>query len=347
MSLLDYVLGAKAGSVSVVGTAKNVGKTVTLNQLINEATERGIGIGVTSTGREGEKTDTLTSEEKPPIYVPAGALLATAEAALRESEVYAEILEVMPYTTLMGDVVLGRVREGGEVLVVGPETTTELRETVAAMHRHGAQLVLVDGSIDRVAAAAPTVTDVTVLCTGAAAALDLEGVLEKTRLVVELFRLGPPGDVKLWQVARRIVGERAVAVVSRGYEVQNLKMKTALESTGAIAAAVKGDSLAVVFGGALTDGLLEAMADLPPEVKVEVVAADPTRILVGPDAWYRFKRSGRRLSVVNPVRLVAVSANPVGLGGAAFDPGDFLEKVAKVVRPLPVVDVVLGREARG
>ncbi len=38
--------------VSIVGTSKNAGKTVTLNEIISQAQSKGIRLGLVSTGRE-------------------------------------------------------------------------------------------------------------------------------------------------------------------------------------------------------------------------------------------------------------------------------------------------------
>jgi len=58
----------KYESISIVGMAKNAGKTVTLNALLDEAYENGKNVGLTSIGRDGEKQDIVTQTEKPMIY---------------------------------------------------------------------------------------------------------------------------------------------------------------------------------------------------------------------------------------------------------------------------------------
>ena len=68
MQLLSLVKD-KYKMISVVGMAKNSGKTVTLNQLIAEALEDNLKLGITSIGRDGEKQDIVTFTEKPLIYI--------------------------------------------------------------------------------------------------------------------------------------------------------------------------------------------------------------------------------------------------------------------------------------
>ena len=344
MRVIDLIKNSGRSSVSIVGTAKNVGKTVTLNCVIRQAEGDGITAGITSTGRDGERIDVVTSEAKPDIYVPEGCLIATAEAALRESEVYAEILEVMPYTTLMGDVVLGRVREPGRVVIVGPETASQLRQTIDAMKRHGAELVVVDGAIDRVASAAPTITEATVVATGAAVAPSMQEVVDRTALLVEFFALGPSPDARLCAAARRAIHDRMVALIDENYEIKPLQLKTALEAGGAVAAALSDSTKAVVFGGALVDAVLEPLLDFPKRLRrISVIVADATKMFLGRKVWDRFRRLGGHLSVVNPIRILAITVNPLAPGGTYFDPDEFRWRIARVTGGIPVFDVVLGK----
>ena len=81
--------------------AKNAGKTVTLNALLDEAYEEGICIGLTSIGRDGEKQDIVTFTEKPMIYAYEGTIIATSEILFEVSEAKMEILEITDFYTSM------------------------------------------------------------------------------------------------------------------------------------------------------------------------------------------------------------------------------------------------------
>lgn len=56
-------------TISIVGMAKNAGKTTALNYLIEEAIDEGVLLGITSTGRDGEMQDLVTGTEKPRVYL--------------------------------------------------------------------------------------------------------------------------------------------------------------------------------------------------------------------------------------------------------------------------------------
>ena len=70
--LADMVIESGARSLAVVGTAKNVGKTVAMNYLVSELSAKGLAVGLVSSGRDGETVDSFTGEPKP------GCLLYTS-----------------------------------------------------------------------------------------------------------------------------------------------------------------------------------------------------------------------------------------------------------------------------
>lgn len=79
--LLDNLYN-KYKVVSIVGMAKNSGKTVVLNHLIAEAIREDIVLGIVSTGRDGESVDLVTETEKPKIFAEVGTIIATTTEML-------------------------------------------------------------------------------------------------------------------------------------------------------------------------------------------------------------------------------------------------------------------------
>src|SRR5207248_7227044 len=88
---LAYIVDqARIARLSLIGLAKNVGKTTTTNYLLEtllgEKLYRAEELALTSLGLDGEATDALTGLPKP-RYVPrAGLLVATTADLLRQAE---------------------------------------------------------------------------------------------------------------------------------------------------------------------------------------------------------------------------------------------------------------------
>lgn len=179
----------KFGSVSIVGLAKNAGKTVTLNYIIAKAYDENIKIGITTTGRDGEKTDLVTNTDKPTIYVTEGVLVATSSQALLISTVKTEILATTGIKSPMGEIVIVRIRRAGDIQIAGPGTASDIKKIVRLLQSFGAELVLVDGAIDRKAASSPTITDACIMSTGAVLGRDMKTVVERTAFAVDCYML--------------------------------------------------------------------------------------------------------------------------------------------------------------
>ena len=200
--LLDLIRESGAKTVSFVGMAKNVGKTVAYNRLVSEAAAAGVQLGLTSFGRDG-RTMRSSSVPKPRILAPAGAVIATARGSLQNGEAEVEILRETGFRTALGAVIIGRVRRAGLLELAGPTMIGQHREVAAALFELGAELVLVDGALDRASSAAPTLADGTFLATGAALGPVIEDVLARTRDRIERFSLPQVADPSLREICRK------------------------------------------------------------------------------------------------------------------------------------------------
>lgn len=347
MRIYDLVRASGCGSVCVVGVAKNVGKTATLNQVAAEAAEAGAPLGMTSAGRDGERYDVLTHCPKPRIAVQAGTLVATAEGMLRTAEARAEVLSVTDFRTAFGKVVIARVREPGTIELVGPQTAAGIRLVAREMAGRGAGLVLVDGAVDRLAVAAPGVMDGVVLATGASAGRVWD-VLEMTGRTVEILTLPRVEDARLLALAQEVVGRGRMAVVDDACRLDYVDVGTALHDR---AAAVIGQKFgargrAVVFGGSLPGRVAAQLARGTGERKPVFVVRDATRVFASRSEWRTIKAGGD-LRVLEEIKLLAVTVNSYCPDGVGFDPQEFIGAVARVVGQVPVFDVFFGATVPG
>jgi hypothetical protein len=342
--LLDSVLagGATSSRLSVIGLCKNAGKTVTLNHLVRAAAERKIPLGLVSTGRDGEEQDAITELPKPRIWAPAGAWVATATGALEAGSGRISVFRELPVGTPFGPVVIGRVEQAGEVLLIGPGSVRRIADTLGALEAFGARLSLVDGSFDRIAAAAPTVTGRVVLAAGAAYSASEAETVAQVRHAVDVFDL-PTVPPAVEATVERAIQSAPVSVITLAGGITEIPVPSALGDPEAIvnAAAEKEPYGAhLVLNGALGDRLLMALVRrrLP---AVGLVVADPTRILVERNLWRRWRRQGGQAYVRLPVALIAVTTNPHSPVGQDYDARGFFQSIADIAHR-PVFDLEAG-----
>ena len=185
--LKEYIQGVR--SLSIIGMCKNAGKTTVLNKLIAELNGSRVRLGLRSIGRDGESTDLVTRTAKPGIYVYEGTLVATAVDMFRLSDITREIIYSTGWPTPMGEVAVVRARSDGSVQLAGPSMTAQLSALVDVFSSFGADMTIIDGALSRKTLCAPTVSEATILCTGASYSRDINVVIEDTAFSTALLTL--------------------------------------------------------------------------------------------------------------------------------------------------------------
>jgi len=337
--LADLLTGTRR--IALVGLAKNTGKTETLAAILRELGQRGTSVGVTSIGRDGEARDVIDARiEKPRIVLSAGSLVASTDALVRASGLAHERLTQTGVRTPLGEVVIARLVERGAVEVAGPSAAEGLREVSDAMLSYGAEIVLIDGSIDRRAASSPAVAGGLVIATGAVLNEDIEEVVAATRNAVELVRLphaslgadGPadaPEDAST-DGSTELTLERNLVLSAEPAKIAALLRERPNASTFRVEGALSERFL---------EGLLVARIERAGR-ELRIVVGDPTKVFLtrrGPD-WYR--RQGLAIEVLQMIRLKAITINPVAPQSHRFDSTQLRELIEAAVGDVPVLDVL-------
>lgn len=327
--------------ISIVGTSKNAGKTVTLNEIISEAHEKGIRLGLISTGRDGERRDVLTETEKPPVYVRRGTIVTTVESAIKGEYAGIEIFRVTDYNTPMGRVVLGRAAEDGYAEISGPHSSMTIKEMCIEMQSLGAELVIIDGSLDRRASAAPYVSDGTVLATGAALARSIDKVVEKTVHLINTYSIPRIEEEYIRDIACSAIDTGKTAVIASDGGTVYLDTMVSLQSGDIISEYLKEDTDYVVLSGSATVSTLKDIL-LNRKSSFKIIVKDATRIFIPSSDFCVLQKMGMELRVVESINIIAVTVNPYSPEGYYFEPSELLNAMRNAVPHIPVFDVIQG-----
>ena len=336
MRIIEIILQNNYRTVSIVGLAKNAGKTVALNYLIEEAENAGINIGITSTGRDGENTDLVTHTQKPSIYVAEGMYVATAKDALMLSEARTEILETTGMFTSMGEVVIVRVRQKGTMKIAGPISATDMKYVTRRLLHYGAEVVIIDGAIDRKAVSSPAITDACLIATGAVLSRDMKKVLEKTAHAVECLTLRETDE----NVKKIIKGHNKTCIIQNTGKVVVPDIKTSITGGKKISELIDEDTEYVFIKGAITTTLLKEIGENKFLRGIKLIIEDGTKIFTDVNVWNELRRKGLRVETLDAVNVIAVTLNPVSPAGYFFDSMVFMDEMKKYLPGVKVVDVV-------
>ena len=330
----------KYKTISIVGMAKNSGKTTALNYFIEEAMDEGLIIGVTSTGRDGETTDLVTQTEKPKVYLYTGTLVSVPTKLYEMADAGLEILEMTNYRTPLGSLLLCKVVESGNVQIAGPINTKEHKELYEKMMDLGAELILIDGAIDRKSIAAPETSDGVILATGAVLSRSLKKVVEETAHIVGLYGLPELEDEAVIKLIRASSPKKIILIDEEeaGLVPRALDLKTGLTASRILDDEITEGTRFIYLTGALTNGVIE---DIYPEKLKQVIflLSDPTKIFIQSQQWQQLRKKGFQVKVLENIKVLAVTVNPTAPSGYAFGHEEFYQAMKGALPEMTIIDV--------
>ncbi|MCI8645923.1 MAG: hypothetical protein HFE76_03770 [Firmicutes bacterium] len=337
MGLLQE-LSTEYKRISIVGMAKNAGKTTALNYLIEEAMDEGMVLGITSTGRDGESTDLVTGTEKPKVFLDTDTIVSVPDQLYELAEAGLEILRMTPYKTSIGKLMLCRVADSGYVQIAGPVITAEHKDMCREMLELGAELILIDGAIDRKSIASPETSDAIILATGAVLSRNMNKVVEETLHLVETYRLPCLAEEKKQLLAPGLDKEKIL--IAEGGRLRELDLKTGLGAGRYLDAEIGPDTELIYIPGAFTKSVV---SDIHPAKRKQVtfVLKDPTRIFIDAAVWQQLKKRGMKVEVLQNIKVAAVTVNPYAPAGYGFEHNALLSAMQKAIPDIPVLDVML------
>lgn len=315
--------------LAVLGTVKNAGKTEVLMRIISEAEAAGIRLGVTSIGRDGEEKDAVFRNPKPQIIVPKDSLVLTYLNFAGEALPQLQVVETVRKSHFQyGDLAVVKASNKVRLQVAGPSKKSEISSGVKQLAALGAELVLVDGALDRKGAIDPVTVPALILATGMALAPGLEQVVEATAYSVELLQL------PLWE--QQLPDQSSYLVDGEWQEIGDEMVMGAEEN---FAAALPDQTEVVYLHGAITDRLLRALKKQ--KRYPELVVDSPFSIFVGSSLFHSYKAKSGSVWVRQHFSLLAVTVNPWSLN-KMIEPEILAEAIKARIPSVRVVDVVAG-----
>jgi len=172
-------------TIGFSGTAKNTGKTTTTLKILDLCYQEGTRVVLTSIGFDGENRDNVTGLPKPRFFLNEGTIFATAEGCLPVCTADYQKILTTELRTPLGRVVLARTTSPGEVLVAGPNRTSDIRTLkTIVLENTSAQVILLDGALNRLV---PMIeADGMVISTGAALVNDIPVLVKHTKAIMAI-----------------------------------------------------------------------------------------------------------------------------------------------------------------
>jgi len=337
MFVWQEIFGVNPAVVTIVGMAKNVGKTVTLNYMQKVLHNEGRIFGLTSIGRDGETFDVLTNMAKPLIVVQSGTILATTEKVITDTGAW-EYLQDTDFLTPLGKVIILRAKSLNKVVLAGPSKNREVKELLRYLAAWGAQSILIDGAFDRQSSADPLVSNQVILACGATVSRDLTELIFLTQSRVEQLTL-PECSSFYRHLSEK---SQAKVVIVKAGVVREASRSTSLLRPSEWSELLGRGCDAVIIKGAVGDGLAQAL--LWQSRAPLIIVQDGSKIFVTAALWRQLQARRIQFMAVQTICLLGVTINPTYPGGKGFDAEVLLQEMGRALSPLPVIDIM--REAK-
>ncbi len=336
--------GVRSGGIStlaVMGMTKNTGKTVTLNHLLACADADKVAVGVTSIGRDGEARDQVFQFPKPPVTVWPGMLVATARDTLARSRVRTRPVCPTGLDSPMGEIVIVRAQEHGEMEMAGASRSTDLLALIAQLKQCGCDLVVLDGALGRSHHASPAVADAVVLATGAAIGGGIPDVIRKTQDRLSILGV-PQAERGIRTLVQPVFSGGGVGVWDNQERCLSLAQTSTLNAAPALMEQALADIKTIAVSGAVGRKLWTALMELAAhKAGLRVVVNDGTRLFVDAPELAAFARLGAQLFAFHGIRIAGVTVNPFAPQGGDFHAPTLLQAAREAFPRHTVTDVVL------
>lgn len=338
-SLLGALDRAGCRLVTVVGTAKNAGKTTALMALVEQAVTAGRSVGLLSFGRDGEAVDALTRNPKPRIIVPPGGYFATVPA-LAGIGGDIKLVDRTGFHTVAGEVCLYRNgAESRRVELLGVNRSVRAGSLVRRMAEL-CDLVLIDGALDRRSSAMPTLAEGVILATGAVSGATVDSVVEKTFSVIRHLAV-PVADGKTIERIEKHLSGNSNGILNPDGGWHHLPSHPGFGNHGR----VPDPGEILVCSGALTDRYAQYLFDGSQTGEFRILVKDGTRLFLSDLTWNRMERKGISLEAIDSLKLLAVTSNPSSPYSPSLDGALLLEALKSRLSGIPVLDIKRGQSS--
>jgi len=322
----------KYNSVSIVGMAKNTGKTTCLNYVLSQLKDENYPVAVTSIGVDGEEKDILYNTLKPRITLHPGNIFITSEKHFNEKKLDAKIIHKSKSQTTLGRFFTAEALSVGEVILSGPSNSELITEYISKLKNSNIALILIDGALNRMSLASPSVTDALVLCTGAACTIKLEQLIKKVKYQCELINIEKIDNSTLYKIYKINTGIWTI-------EDDNIiKLSDSLFYFDIDINMILKKSKNIYIAGALTDNFMKELIRYKNIDKLNIIVPDFSHIFVSPQNYYKFIRRGGKFKVKQNANLIAICSNPTSPEGYNYDPIVLRSALEKELN-VPVYDI--------
>ncbi|MDZ7673249.1 MAG: hypothetical protein U5K53_10555 [Halanaerobiales bacterium] len=339
-TLFESLIDKNKKVISIVGLAKNTGKTVTLNYLTENLYKNNFRVGLISYGRDGEEIDLITGKKKPPVNVYPGSYFVTSSRALRDNTLKYKKIKSTDIKTTMGEVNLYQSLDQGVVQLVGINRISHLL-IVKDLIESFVDYTLIDGALDRKSSALPRLSEAMILSTGAVIGINIEDVIKKTSYELKKIMIDSLKDKDELLKLQSFENKGVSVLWTKNDGVVEFNSPTSLMLINDIIDYLEKNNIEKIkylfINGAFTDTVAKKIFKLKYN-KFKLVVADSTKLFLNEMSFNLLTKNNIGINVLYPMNIIGLTINPYNPEGDSLDKEQFLKEINKKI-DLPIYNI--------
>src|SRR6056297_1678458 len=319
--LFESLINKNKKVISIVGLAKNTGKTETLNYLTKNLYENNLKMGLISYGRDGEDIDLITGKKKPPVNVYPGSFFVTSSRALRGNDLDYKKIKNTGIKTTMGEVNLYQSYGKGVVQLVGINRISQLLLVKSLIESH-VDYILIDGALDRKSSALPRLSEAMILSTGAVIGENLEDVISKTGYELKKLMIDTLENKDHLLKLQSYENNKVSILWTKEKGIIELNSPTSLMLINDVIEYIKKNNINkikyIFINGAFTDTVAKKIVNLKYN-NFKLIISDSTKLFLNEMSFNLLTKNNIQINVLYPLNIIGLTINPYNPEGVSID----------------------------
>lgn len=319
------------GIYCLAGICKNAGKTSLLNTLLSKNKDK--PLGVLTTGRDGEDKDVVFGNTKPSVLLPANTLFTTGSNVLDELGSAINVIDKLPFLAGKTQLWLVRSNRGIATEIAGPASSEAQVKIAQLMQEQKAEIVLIDGSLDRKSVAArPEIAGVFLVAGSSYGSID--------KIVAELTRLIALSQITLYKANDLSICSCSVYAYQKDRWVDTGFASLLGNETEFISYLSEHYPDKLYLPYAITDAVVNSMKQTLHK-SIDLIVSHPLQLHIS-KTNLEYLHNQHQLFTLNAFRLKGIAVNSWAVDGHHLDSSILREKARSLSKNLPVFDIYEG-----
>ena len=184
-----------------------------------------------------------------------------------------------------------------------------------------------------------SISNATILSTGASVSRNMQEVINLTSHTIKLLTLESENNEEILKISKDLLKNSKIGIINSNNTVKSLDVASPLDAAKEIVDSLDNNSKYMVINGPITNKLLEDLMKATEKYKgITFLVEDGTKLFLSRNTMEKFLKKGGTLKVLNRINIIAITINPTSPNGYEFNKNQFLKLLRERI-DIPIFDL--------